>query len=97
MADFSQIKSIHISKTGSQHVNSSGKVTMTLQVEGADEVRIVLFPAHCSFCSPVFHKHHKILRRGRNFLACSFDLYPMAYHPKVSGSGLFTSFSYSYW
>jgi len=37
MADFSQIKSIHISKTGSQHANSSGKVTMTLQVEGADE------------------------------------------------------------
>ena len=42
MADFSQIKSIQISKTGSQHSNAHGKVTITLQVEGANEVRSIL-------------------------------------------------------
>ena len=38
MADFKQIKSIQISKMGSQHGSNAGKVTITLQVEGASEV-----------------------------------------------------------
>ncbi len=36
MADFKQIKSIQISKMGAMH---DGKVTVTLQVDGTNEVR----------------------------------------------------------
>ncbi len=38
MADFKQIKSIQISKIGSQHDSVAGKMTVTLQVDGTNEV-----------------------------------------------------------
>ena len=41
MADFKQIKAIQISEMGKQQGSNAGKVTITLQVEGTNEVHIL--------------------------------------------------------
>ena len=56
MADFKQIKSIQISKMASQHGNS-GKIMITLQVEGAEEVSVPCKMHGIFIPSKVFPRH----------------------------------------